>query len=205
MDIEAVLFDADGVIQRPAPARQQKLRALLGPRENHLDDFMADLWAAEHPALTGQADFASALSRVLDRWKCRGSVEDALQAWTMVAVEAAIVDTIKGLRQTGIRCYLGTNQESHRAHYMSDALGYASLFDGEFYSCYMGLMKPDPEYFRSVLNEVQLPANRVLFLDDYEVNVTSARQVGLRAEVFVAETGLDTLCRTLRSFGVAVP
>ncbi len=66
-------------------------------------------------------------------------------------------------------------------------------------------MKPDPEYFRSVLKEIQLPANKVLFLDDHEVNVASARQVGLRAEVFAAATGLDTLCRTLRSFGVAVP
>ena len=166
LPIKAVLFDADGVIQRPAPERQERFRALLGPKEKHLDEFMAELWAAEGPTLAGNEDFAAALSRVLDRWRCEGSLEEALQAWAMLAVETAIVETIARLRLAGTRCYLASNQEAHRARYMSETLGYASTFDGEFYSCHMGVAKPDPAYFRSVLMEIQLSGDNVLFLDD---------------------------------------
>lgn len=203
VSIEAILFDADGVIQRPAPARRQMLRELLGPKGNQLDEFIRDLWAAEDPTLTGQAGFAEALSAVLARWKCRASLDEALHVWTMIEVDAEILGTVQALRRSGVCCHLATNQELHRARHMSETLGYAGLFDREFYSCRVGLMKPDPEYFRAVLREIDLPAGRVLFLDDREVNVQAAHQVGLRAAVFVVESGLEALHRTLREFGLS--
>ena len=71
MTIEAVLFDADGVIQ----SRPSGWRRSLGERigwVDRVDAFMADVFEVEHPALDGRASFADALPGVLERWKWRG-------------------------------------------------------------------------------------------------------------------------------------
>ena len=190
--IDAVLFDADGVIQRMTSDWLPVLAGVLGSSEK-LDEFVADVSAAERRALTGQVDFREILSEVLSRWQCRGTLEDVIGVWTMIEVEDGMVDAIVALRKAGVRCYLTTNQQPHRARYMSETLGYAGLFDREFYSCRIGLMKPDPQYFVTILREIDLPPGRVLFLDDHEVNVDSARQVGIRAVVF-APDGRPTAC-----------
>ena len=102
-----------------------------------------------------------------------------------------MLDAIRVLRQIGVSCYLATNQELHRARHMSETLGFANLFDGEFYSCRLGLAKPDPEYFRAIVGELKIAPNRVLFLDDHEVNVRAARTVGLHATEFAGEAGAE--------------
>jgi putative hydrolase of the HAD superfamily len=203
MRIEAVLFDADGVIQRPPEGRRNKLAEVLGSTRN-LDEFLADIFAAELSALEGQSNFTEALSNVLSRWKCRGTLGDALYAWTMIEVDAEIADTVRTLRRIGIACYLATNQESYRARYMSEALGYSDLFDRQFYSCQIGVMKPSGDYFRAILKEIQVRPSHVLFLDDFQVNVDSAREVGLHAAVFTLKAGLDALHRILGEFGIHV-
>jgi FMN phosphatase YigB (HAD superfamily) len=203
MGIRAVLFDADGVIQRPATDWQSALGKALGPTKD-LDEFVGEVFAAERPALTGGSDFAESLREILSRWSCHGTLEDVLDVWTTIDVEEEILRAIQGLRRTGIDCYLATNQESYRAHHMSEVLGYADLFDGAFYSCQLGSMKPDAGYFRSILRQIELPPGNVLFLDDHQANVDAAQSVGLCAAAFAIEDGSNALRRTLQEFGVHI-
>ncbi len=76
---------------------------------------------------------------------------------------------------------------------MSEVMGYGKLFDRQFYSCEMGLQKPDAEYFRSILSSTEMPAGDVLFIDDRDENVMAARAVGLEAEVFDLVSGPEEL------------
>jgi len=122
----------------------------------------------------------------------------------MIEVEAEAVNAVRALRRVGVGCYLTTNQAPHRARHMSETLGYAGLFDRELYSCQMGLVKPDPEYFRSILREIKIQPGNVLFIDDHQVNVDSARGVGLHAVAITLEAGPDPLHHTLREFGISV-
>ncbi|MGQ4806875.1 hypothetical protein NKDENANG_00212 [Candidatus Entotheonellaceae bacterium PAL068K] len=96
----------------------------------------------------------------------------------MIKVDSEITDTIRTLRRSDVGCHLATDQERHKARCMSEVLGYSNLFDKEFYSCHIGLMKPDDAYFRTILNNIKLPPNQVLFVDDLQVNVDSAREGG---------------------------
>jgi putative hydrolase of the HAD superfamily len=83
---------------------------------------------------------------------------------------------------------------------MSEQLGYRQLFDREFYSCRVGFAKPDAEYFRALLGRLELRPDTALFLDDNEVNVASARAVGLHAEHFLVDTGPLQLERLLAGY-----
>jgi putative hydrolase of the HAD superfamily len=201
ISIQAVAFDADGVIQSPLAGRRSSFREVLGPNGN-LDEFLADIFEAEVPALEGRSNFKEALSGILSRWQCHGTLSDVLDAWTMIEVNAQVAATVRALRRAGISCYLATNQESNKAYHMSEVLGYRHLFDKEFYSCRIGAMKPDVAYFRGIMKEINIPPSHVLFLDDNQTNVESARQVGLHAAKFTLEAELDALHRILADFGI---
>ena len=188
MRIQAVLFDADGVMQK----RPRGWRDALGERLGFRGDpgaFLADVFDAETPALTGQSDFPQALSNLLARWHCRATLDEVLHTWTMIEVDSESMETIRALRRCGVRCHLASNQERYKARYMSDVLGYGRLFDTEFYSCHMGLKKPSGAYFRAIVSAIALPPNQLLFVDDLSVNVDAAREVGLHAVTFHLETG----------------
>ena len=128
------------------------------------------------------------------------TLAEALDAWTMIEVDQSIADAIDAVRQMGLRCYLATNQEAVRADYMSRTLGYGKLFDGEFYSCRMGVVKPDVDYFQRIVDELRVEPNSLLLLDDRKENVESARAAGLRAIEFTLAKGSDGLFRILKEF-----
>jgi HAD superfamily hydrolase (TIGR01509 family) len=203
MSVDVILFDADGVIQRPLAERHGAWRDVLGS-ERDPGGFLAAVFAAERPALEGHGDFVESLSGLVAEWNCIGTLAEALEAWTMIEVDTAITEVVKTLRRDGVRCHLATNQEPHRARYMSDTLGYAELFDREFYSCRMGVMKPAVTYFRAIVRELDVSARNVLFLDDHQANVDSAREAGLHAATFTLEAGPRELVRTLGAFGIHV-
>jgi len=203
LPIQTILFDADGVIQRPTEHRRAAWQRLLGSGRN-VDEFVAAVFAAERPACEGRIEFIGAFSDLLAAWSCQGTLQDALAVWTMIQPDAAIVQLVQGLRRSGINCCLATNQEHHRAAYMSEQLGYHGLFDSEFYSCRMGVAKPAAAYFRSIVDALGISPADALFLDDQEANVRSAREVGLNAVQFVVDSGAPQMARTLADFGIQV-
>ena len=199
--VRAILFDADGVIQRTRGNWREQFCTMLG-REEHLETFIAELFAAEKPCLTGHADFENQVATVLDRWRASATVNDALSIWTNIEVDAEIIDTISAVRRSGIACYLASNQQAHRARYMAHALGYRAKFDRAFYSCHVGYAKPDRAYFDHVLAELGLAPDDVLFIDDLEPNVASAREAGIRGVHFKANAGVAALVQHLSEHGI---
>jgi putative hydrolase of the HAD superfamily len=199
--ITTVLFDADGVIQTPAPGWLDRVADLSG-HPVHREEFLSAVFAAERPALTGVVDFRLALGSVLERWGSPAVLEEAVSVWHLIEPQKAVLQQIAGLRMSGLRVALATNQQAERAAYMTDVLGYASLFDDLFYSCELGFAKPDPAFFGSALERLQQSGSSVLFVDDHPANVESARKAGLNASVYDLETGPDGLRALLGRHGL---
>ncbi len=59
---------------------------------------------------------------------------------------------------------------------------FKSLFDGAYYSCEIGLRKPDADAFHFVLAEHDADPNRTLFIDDSLQHVIGGREAGLHSE-----------------------
>jgi len=57
-----------------------------------------------------------------------------------------------------------------------------ALFECSFLSFELGAVKPDREIFGLVIDQLPMPPDRVLFLDDNAINVEGALASGLRAE-----------------------
>jgi glucose-1-phosphatase len=62
-----------------------------------------------------------------------------------------------------------------------DMEGFEEFFDRVFYSHEMGLAKPSEEIYFQMLEELWVPAGRVVFFDDLEANVNGAASVGIQA------------------------
>ena len=205
--IEAVLFDADGVVQfAPVPFRD-KVAAWLPSGDNSVDEFVEQVATLERSALTGAGDFAANLGELLQTWRSSMSVDDAIQILNQAEVEPGMLRAIAEIRESGVSCYLATNQQRHRAAYMSEVLGYRDVFDREFYSCWLGYAKPSTSYFERILEALGLEADQVLFIDDHPANVEAALAVGLRAFVFAVAPDQDNrsvLLEALSPYGIFV-
>ncbi|MEU8226816.1 HAD-IA family hydrolase [Kribbella sp. NPDC048915] len=199
--VTTVLFDADGVLQRPSRDWWTRLTSLV-PGDG--ERFVADLMAAERPALVGKGDFRDAVADVVRRWDAPVTVEEALEPWSWFDAEPAVVALIQSLRTAGISCHLATNQHAYRRAIMQDERGYGAWFDRTFYSCDLGLAKPDPAYFRAILGTLEAPASSVLFIDDNVANVAGASSVGLQAERYDLADGVPALVDLLRRYSLPI-
>ena len=70
-------------------------------------------------------------------------------------------------------------------------------FERYFLSYEMRLTKPDPAYYRDVLDRLDVPAGDCVFIDDRTENVEAARGVGIASIRFIS---VDQLERDLKIF-----
>lgn len=173
--IDVILWDCDGVLQHPAHDWNHVLTAL-----SQDDDFVADLFETEKPALRGEEALADGVARVLARHRVDRSVEQVLGLWDRFTPDEDAWRVVDDLRGRGVRCVLATNQQDVRVRIMRERLRYDDRVDAAYYSSEVGAMKPDPEYFERVLAAEGVPAQRALFVDDNAANVRSAASLGLR-------------------------
>ncbi len=201
----AVLWDADGVLQRVPDGVEESMRPALRGRVEDVEGFLTDAYWAERPALAGDVSWLDVLPGLLDRWGIGEAFDDVLGIWLSIEPVTATHELLRALREAGLRCYLATNQAEHRGVHMRDVLGYAGLFDGAFYSYEMRVAKPDPAYFDFIVDALAVAPDRLLFLDDRLDNVEAARSVGMRAEVWSYHEDLAVLHDHLARHGVEVP
>ena len=202
LNIQAVLFDADGVLQEPVERGREKIASLCGSGTPN-EEFLMDFFKAETPCLRGEADLAVTVAEVLKKWDSPFSVEQAIETHTkIVVVNDESLDVVRAVRRSGVGAYLATNQHEYRAKYMSEVFGYAEVFDGEFYSCRLGSIKPDTDYFYSILESLPIPPERLLFIDDRERNVAAARSVGIHGAEYEIWEGVEALRNILKDYGL---
>ena len=204
LNIQAVLFDADGVLQKPAEDGRERLASLCGV-ESRREEFVTDFLSAEMPCLRGDADMSDTIADVLKKWDSPFNVEQAIETHTkIVEANPESIEVVRALRKSGVPAYLATNQHEYRARYMSEGFGYADIFDGEFYSCRLGAMKPDPNYFHAILKSLPYQPEQLLFIDDRDRNVAAAQNVGIHGVQYDIEDGVEALCGVLKNYGLEV-
>ena len=75
------------------------------------------------------------------------------------------------------------------------------LFDDIVCSAEVGMAKPDPAVFELACRRLDVPPAECLFVDDFDVNVKAARDVGMAAVLFRSDQG-DDLRALLSAHGV---
>jgi len=190
MNYQVVLCDADGVVIKSQYLFSEQLEAQYGiPRDSVLPFFHG----AFRQCSVGKADLKIELSKVIDDWGWRGTVDELVHFWltTGTQFDKGVIDYVRSLRETGIKTYMTTDQERYRGEYLRNTLGRGKVFDEIFFSAEVGCPKKDPAFFEYVHVAIgQIPRDRVLFIDDGQDNIAAAKQFGFDTHLY---TDLDAL------------
>jgi putative hydrolase of the HAD superfamily len=92
-----------------------------------------------------------------------------------------LIAYFRSLRERGLRLALLTNNVREWEPLWRPKLPVDELFELVVDSAFVGMRKPDPEIYSLTLERLALPAESCLFLDDIDVNVTTARELGMAA------------------------
>ena len=198
MELDWVLFDADGVIQGPSNGRVAELTAWGGSRA---DEFLLAVSAADTSCLTGD-DFGAAMREVLRQFEITAPLEEVIDPRFWIEARQPMLDAVRAVRDLGLYCGLATNQQNLRGTYMRSSLGFETIFDEQFYSFELGYAKPDVGYFQAIMDRIGVAPHRVLFIDDLEDNVAGAREIGIYSELFPHDGGVAALKPILAKYGI---
>ena len=110
-------------------------------------------------------------------------------------------ELIEELKEKGYGIYLLSNA-SHRQHEYWPRIEASRFFDGTLISSDEGVIKPQPEIYRLILERFSLKAEECFFIDDVPANIEGAFYCGIPGAVFHDDVAL--LRRNLREAGVVV-
>jgi putative hydrolase of the HAD superfamily len=198
VELDWVLFDADGVIQGARSGWMEELTAWGGSRG---EEFLLAIAAADVACLTGN-DFGAAMREVLRQFDISAPLEDVIDRQFWIEVRQPMLDAVRAVRDLGLHCGLATNQQNLRGAYMRSSLGFETIFDEQFYSFELGFAKPEAGYFQAIMDRIGVAPDHVLFIDDHEGNVAGACEIGIHGELFPSDGGVATLTTILARYGV---
>jgi epoxide hydrolase-like predicted phosphatase len=104
--------------------------------------------------------------------------------WRDLGTNDAMVAYLRGLHARGYRLALLTNNVREWEPRWRPMVPVDELFEVVVDSAYVGMRKPDAEIYELTLQRLGLPAAACVFVDDIEVNCTTASELGMRAVWF---------------------
>jgi len=184
--ITTILFDIYGmIIRREERFSQRFSKEFKVPIEKLTPFFKNDFQLC----LTGKADLKEELKKHLAEWGWQKSTEELLQYWfeNDKDIDERILNSVKELREKGIKCFLNTQNEKYITNYVLENLELKNYFDGTFSSNEIGHIKLEQEFWQAVYEKLGKPnKERVLCWDDDEKNIEAARKFGFSAELYSA-------------------
>ncbi len=198
--IKALVFDVDGVLVH-AEMFSKQLEKDYGIPMSSLQPFFADTFQR---CLVGEVDLKESLKPHLGEWGWQGTVDEFINYWFSVEhqVDEPLLSYIAKVKSQGVACYVATNQEKYRAAYLLERLNANSVFDGFFASAHLGHKKPASEFFATMYNNLShFDRSEILFWDDKDVNVTTAKEFGINAEIY---TTFDNFLQKIANYKLAV-
>lgn len=185
--IKNIIFDFGRVLLNinPSLTRQALLRLQFRPNkgvEGRKDDDVVALLEA------GKITSEEFIDIVLQAVEENTSREEVISAWNAMLLDfpESHVTCLRNLKKDYRLFLLSNSNQIHYDHYaltFKEAHGFelSELFEKMWFSFEVGLIKPDTEIFRYVLNDANLRPDETLFVDDTLVHVEAAEKVGIRA------------------------
>jgi epoxide hydrolase-like predicted phosphatase len=187
MTVRAVVFDIGGVLEVPTDINLDgRWERRLGLRPGKFFDWLrrSGLGRDANLGRISEADFAQALGRLygLDESATEELLAE-LWDWYSGELNTEMADYFQRLRPrygTAIlsNAAAGGRREEERRY------GFSAMADVLVYSYEVGIEKPDRRIYEITCERLGVRPSEVVFLDDLEVNVVAARQVGMRAVRF---------------------
>ncbi len=182
MTIRAVVFDIGGVLEITPDLGVDRLwEARLGLPAGEIEERMHDVWAGGSIGAITLDDVHRAIRvRVgMDEQELAAYMADVWREYVGTA-NTELMEYARRLRpryRTGIlsNSFVGAREREQAAY------GFEELVDEIVYSHEAGMSKPDPRIYALVCARLDVRPEEMVFLDDADVCVAGARDVGIHA------------------------
>ncbi|HZW81640.1 MAG TPA: HAD family phosphatase [Candidatus Deferrimicrobiaceae bacterium] len=185
--ISAVILDYGEVLcHRPSEEEFSRLVQPFGVEAN----LFAALWAKNRgafdrgdlPPETYWSMLAEDAGAKIDATQLRKVCELDLQMWGNANEE--MVGWLRQLGRGGIKTALLSNMHPSMIAYVKKNFDWLDLFDFTTFSAEVRLIKPDRAIYEHTLRGLGVKAQETLFVDDREINLRAARELGIHALQF---------------------
>jgi 2-haloacid dehalogenase len=200
-DIRAVVFDFGGVLfdwsadylyRELIPDEAERrwfLTHVCSPDWNLKQDCGRPIAEAEAELIALHPDHADLIRAFYGQWPktLRGILDDG-------------VALLEQLHVAGVPLYGLTNWSAETYHHVDDKYDFLKRFRHVVVSGRVGMVKPDPRIFAHLLEHVDQPAERCVFIDDNVHNADAANALGFHG---IAHRNAAETAAMLRGLGVA--
>jgi epoxide hydrolase-like predicted phosphatase len=112
-----------------------------------------------------------------------------IESFGMMLFEAlepnpGMIDLIREVRRDGLRTALLTNNVKEWEATWRSMIPIDEMFETVVDSAFVGCRKPDPRIYQLTLERVELEPEQCIFIDDLEVNIEAANELGLHGVHF---------------------
>lgn len=183
LNVPILLLDMDGLVVQKSEIFSLRISKKLNiPWDDVLVFFKNEF----QDCLTGKADLKQELAKYASEWGWKDSIEELLKFWFEgeKAVDNELLSKLSRLRKKGYKIYIATNNEKYRCEFVWNKVGLKKYFDGIFSSAEIGFKKPNKEFYLKVIALLKCAPKDIIFFDDDEENVESAKEVGLDARFY---------------------
>ncbi len=198
------IFDMGGVVTTNASEARGRPAAALGVTQEEMDNAIAepigltDQNARDKNCAQGQNaprenlfdQLTVGKISVKEFWKTVGERlgkkidTDYFHLFFHPVLNEGTKKIIMALRKEGFRVVCGTNTiESHYLNHITR--GDYAFFDQTYASQMMGVKKPDPLFWKMILDAEKCAPSDAFFTDDLEANVQAAAALGIHAVQFI--------------------
>jgi epoxide hydrolase-like predicted phosphatase len=189
--VRAVLFDFGGVFTDSPFAAVARNADTIGATREQVDAIVFGGYGddGDHPwhrVERGEISLEAARDGILALGEEHGLVVDIWQVFLAMSenqggLRSDLVDHVRHLRAAGLKTGIVTNNVVEFREHWRAMLPVEELFDVVVDSSEVGVRKPGAAIFEVALDRLGLPAEDVLFLDDYPGNVAAAGRLGMTA------------------------
>jgi len=109
---------------------------------------------------------------------------------TLGKVYEGTAEILRRCKEAGYTTYAASNWASDLFETAKARMTFLPYFDDVFVSGRVGLIKPDPAFFETMMKQFDFKAEEALFIDDNENNVLAARALGIETIHFKSEEQL---------------
>ena len=200
--IRVIAFDFGGVI---AKGNRQKVnqfisKALDIPLEAAIKA-QAELKAYSRQGKGEEGDFWAAYAKSNGK-KLPENWQQQLDEARLKALKEipGMINLVKNLQKQGFQTALLSNVRMNQAR-VKNQLGFYKLFHPILLSYQTGMHKPNPKAYYRLLQELHVPADEVIFVDNKPENIKGAQAVGIDAILF---SNAEQLIEALKQRGIDV-
>jgi putative hydrolase of the HAD superfamily len=185
MAIKAVVFDIGGVLEiNPRTGWTEKWEAQLHLKPGELNERLREVWGAGSLGKISIEQVEKSVGEILglDAAQLAAFISDLWEEY-VGELNIEMVNYFASLRpryQTAIlsNSFVGAREKEEERYRFSE------ICDFIIYSHEEGIVKPEKAIFELMCQRLNLQPSEIVFLDDVEITVNAARELGIQAILF---------------------